>query len=188
MDNSNVFANFDGYQELFKKFEPSVIENRYLSLLEKYKNFIKEQNFTNDILINTQSLKYAVLDYFSDIGRLKEYHNIEHTNHIKVMAYESYWLWRRRPLQIINKGSSNSELPFCNELFIYTDIISFLMGDCSDKTDSFWNEANENDDIRSFFVTLYYHLKFRHCNAQMFELMMYAFKAGHQFNGSLSID
>lgn len=44
---------------------------------------------------------HAVLDYFTDINRLKHFHEISRTNLYKTKAYEISWLLRRRPIQFI---------------------------------------------------------------------------------------
>jgi len=45
MDNSNVFARFDGYQELFNKFESYIVEDRYIFFFNK----LKGMNLVDDI-------------------------------------------------------------------------------------------------------------------------------------------
>lgn len=53
--------------------------------------------------IHHMALTYAVMDYFSDIQRLKDYQQIEHVNEIKIKAYETFWLLKRKPLQLIGQ-------------------------------------------------------------------------------------
>ena len=47
--------------------------------------------------IHEMALTHAVMDYYSDIQRLKEYQKIERVNEIKIMAYETFWLLKRKP-------------------------------------------------------------------------------------------
>ncbi len=182
---SNVFANFSDYSGLFDKFEPNIIEKRYNGLIQRYNEFIVEQKIQNMVSLNKLSLQHAIMDYYSDIGRLKDYHNIELTNKIKVIAYESYWLWRRKPLQIIeginDSKTKDTEVLFCNELFVYTSILSFLSEGITDERYASLKEQNHSSDIDSFFQTLFYYLKFRQCNPQVFELVILSFLAGKQF-------
>lgn len=179
---SNVFANFESYNELFTKFDPKVIQERYEGLLRRYQNFIEEFKLNEKVYIDEISLQHAVLDYYSDIGRLKDYHKIELTNKVKVISYESYWLWRRKPIQLYKQNYdsiTDTEFVFSNEMFVYTNLLAFLT---EDLTDDQYNNKKNTIDIDSFFQTLYYFLKFRHCNAQVFELVILAFFAGKQFH------
>ena len=182
---SNVFANFDSYRGLFAKFDREIIEKRYEALVERYEVFIKERSLTEYVFLNKIVLQHAVLDYYSDIGRLKDYHKIETTNKAKVIAYESYWLWRRKPLQIKtipDETLSETEYVFTNELFVYTNILSSLTYDIPEERYKQLSNSGKTLEIDSFMQTLYYFLKFRHCNSQVFELVILAFLAGRQFN------
>ena len=97
------------YTGLLEKFGEETIDARYRSIMDRMNAWISEHNFQNNIRIDRILLQNAVLDYYSDISRLKEYHNIETTNSVKVIAYESYWLWRRRPLQVISNPSEEKK-------------------------------------------------------------------------------
>jgi hypothetical protein len=58
---------------------------------------------------------FTVLGYFSDIMRLKDFHKIERVNDLKILAYETSWLLKRKPLQI--KDSNDLNFAFCNKQF-----------------------------------------------------------------------
>lgn len=179
------------YTDLIKKFNPNgekKIDARYRSIMDRMNAWISERGFQNNIKIDRILLQHAVLDYYSDISRLKNYHNIETTNSVKVIAYEAYWLWKRRPLQIIsNPYDENKDAPiddkliFCNEYFIMSEISLYLYDGIDDKTcsDAFEDTSSHNS---SFIKTLLYHLKFRQCNAQAFELMLWAFIAAKELS------
>lgn len=181
---SGVFAIFENYNNLLTKFDSKTIYNRYEGLLNRYKTFISESKLDEYVFINELVLQHAVLDYYSDIGRLKEYHNIELTNKVKVISYESYWLWRRKPLQlkiVSNEAIKNKDYVYSNELFVYTNILSYLTEDITDEKYNYMKTNNLISDINSFMQTMYYYLKFRQCNPQVFELTILAFLAGKQF-------
>lgn len=180
---SSVFASFEDYKHIFKKFNISVIENRYQRLVNQYKSFISDNDWQEKVFLNELVLQYAVLDYFSDIGRLKDFHKIHLINNVKVISYESYWLWRRKPLQLYDyqEESSDSEFCFANELFVYNNMLSFLTDNIPDNHYFDLKEKHKTSDIDSFMQTFYYFLKFRQCNPQFFELVLLSFLAGKQF-------
>ncbi|MCI9604913.1 MAG: hypothetical protein HFH19_12150 [Ruminococcus sp.] len=94
-------------------------------------------------------------------------------NEIKIKAYETFWLLKRKPLQL--KGQvENDKFLYVNEKFLLTRLTSFMLGDDINKP-----IVGENSTMfKNFLDTLYYYLKFRKCDAQSMELMLLAFKAG----------
>lgn len=111
--------------------------------------------------------------YFSDIQRLKDYQKIEHVNEIKIKAYETFWLLKRKPLQL--KGQIDDDrLLYVNEKFLLTRLTSFMLGEDINMP----LVGEKSVAFKNFLDTLYYYLKFRRCDAQSIELMLLAFKAG----------
>ena len=94
-------------------------------------------------------------------------------NEIKIKAYETFWLLKRKPLQL--KGQiEDDKFLYVNEKFLLTRLTSFMLGDDINKP-----IVGENSTMfKNFLDTLYYYLKFRKCDAQSMELMLLAFKAG----------
>jgi hypothetical protein len=119
------------------------------------------------------ALTHAVMDYYSDIQRLKEYQKIERVNEIKIKAYETFWLLKRKPIQLM-KQLEDDKMLYVNEKFLLTRLTSFMLGEdmniplVEDKKKAYTN----------YLDTLYYYLKFRRCDAQAIELMLLAFQAG----------
>ncbi len=118
-------------------------------------------------------MTHAVMDYYSDIQRLKEYQKIERVNEIKIKAYETFWLLKRKPIQLM-KQLEDDKMLYVNEKFLLTRLTSFMLGEdmniplVEDKKKAYTN----------YLDTLYYYLKFRRCDAQAIELMLLAFQAG----------
>ncbi len=54
----------------------------------------------DSLVICEEILHQVVMDYFADVYRLKEFHKIENTNMAKILAYEAYWILRRKPIQM----------------------------------------------------------------------------------------
>ena len=94
-------------------------------------------------------------------------------NEIKIKAYETFWLLKRKPLQLKGQVEDDKFL-YVNEKFLLTRLTSFMLGDDINKP-----IVCENSTMfKNFLDTLYYYLKFRKCDAQSMELMLLAFKAG----------
>lgn len=117
------------YSELVDSFGQEKIEARYVTLYEYLESFIKRNKYDKNVVIANSVLNQAVVDYFTDIYRLKEFHKIEHINYIKIHAYTAYWLLRRKPLQIVVDNEEDIELAFVNEKFVASYLLQFLRGE-----------------------------------------------------------
>lgn len=118
---------------------------------------------------------HAVLDYFTDISRLKKFHKIKRTNSFKIIAYELSWLIRRKPLQILQ--DNEEKLVYINEKFILSYVMSYftqLVGfDFYDKL-----EEKNRKIIDGYIDSFYYYLKYRNCSSQALEFALLSFGAG----------
>lgn len=147
-------------------------ENRFISLFEDMKNFIEANKLTEKVFIDPILLGYTLIDYFEDVRRLKEFHNVKHINAVRVTAYTAYWLLRRKPIQVIH-GNEDKELVFINERFVLAYILSFLSN--YDKGE-FFSETKSGLD--SYADSLFYFLKYRFTSANGLELAIMSFFAG----------
>ena len=95
------------YEELIVEFGEEKIEKRYKAIYEYLRSFIERNKYQEYVLISTDVLNQAVVDYFADILRLKQFHGIERINFLKIHAYSAYWILRRKPLQIIKDNATN---------------------------------------------------------------------------------
>ena len=93
-----IYTNYDG---LLEEFSEEVIQSRYAVFYEEIEEFAKRLGIREKIQISESLLSHAVLDYFTDISRLKHFHQAKHINSLKVISYETYWLLRRKPIQIL---------------------------------------------------------------------------------------
>lgn len=152
-------------EEKRKKFS-----ERYVSLYSQIQLYINKSGYKEDVVINDILLGYTLVDYFSDIDRLKIFHNIEHINSIKLISYTVYWLLRRKPIQL---KSNRKELMHINERFALALVLDFL----SSQGKNHLAIRNESG-LEAFKELLYYFFKFRQFTAQDIELMLTAFFAG----------
>jgi len=171
----HIKAKYLEYTEVIKKFTEERIRKRYNRLLDSAQEFINKMSYSNHVVCNETMLMLAVLGYYSDIMRLKNFHQIDRTNDIKILAYETAWLLKRRPLQI--KDSNDQKYAFCNEQFAYSQITHWF-----EKEDGQVGiNALANDDLIFFSNTLFYHLKYRNYEPQTLELMLLSFMAGRKY-------
>lgn len=169
----NIENTYTNYEELVNKVGEEVIENRIKQIASEMKEFLKTCELTDSVYIHEMLLTHAVMDYFSDIQRLKDYQKIEHINEVKIKAYETFWLLKRKPLQLTKQLESDKWL-YVNEKFLLVRLTNFMLLDnmnvpmIQERKVAFTN----------FLDTLYYYLKFRRTDAQVLELMLLAFQAG----------
>lgn len=166
----NTYINYD---ELVNIVGQDVIKSRIQQISQEMLDFLKINNLDEVAYIHNMALSHAIMDYFSDIQRLKDYQQIEHVNEIKIKAYETFWLLKRKPLQL-RQQIDDDKLLYVNEKFLLTRLTSFMLGDDINMP----IVGEKNDAFKNFLNTLYYYLKFRRCDAQSIELMLLAFEAG----------
>lgn len=171
---NNIESIYSNYEDLLLEFSENVIRSRYAFLHKECNEFLKSLDLENAVRVDEVLLIHAVLDYFSDVSRLKKFHHINHINEIKVIAYESFWLLRRKPLQVIKEDQDSDFLSFVNEKFVFSRIAAFLV---EDKMEQALKEADKKAFL-NYLDTLYYFLKYRQYDPQMLELMILGFKAG----------
>lgn len=167
---------YEGYGDIVQKVGLEKIVQRHMDLYQAYKVFIETEEITDKVKINSFMLAHAIMDYFTDISRLKEFHKIEFTNSYKTIAYEICWLLRRKPLQVIKDEEEG--LVYINEKFVLSYTISFLAQNNIYQSVSELKKRSFNGFIESF----YYHLKYRNCSAQSLELALLSFEAGMTLN------
>lgn len=166
----NTYANYDELVSVVKK---DVIESRIRQISQEMLDFLKSRELLEVAYVHEMALAHAVMDYFSDIQRLKDYQKIEHINELKIKAYETFWLLQRKPIQL-KEQLDDDRMLYVNEKFLLTRLTSFMLGD-----DIYKPLVDEKGiAYKNFLDTLYYYLKFRRCDAQAIELMLLAFRAG----------
>lgn len=163
------------YKDIIDYFGEERIEKRIRYFIDSIEDFFDQIGANKRLIINDSILTYCVMDYFTDIYRLKVFHHIERANDIKRVAYESKWLLKRKPIQILSALDEGNKLVYANEKYVLTYIAHELFRPLED------TDISKNGYINSAFLdSLYYHLKYRNTDAQTLELMILAFKAGSQ--------
>ena len=172
MEIENIKAEFTDYSDIISKVGINKIMERFTSILNIYKKFAIQADFVDgeDIILNERVLMHAILDYFTDITRLKNFHDIEQINQDKIIAYEVSWFLKRKPIQVLKY--SNEALIYVNEKFLLGILANHLLMDKKD-------EISKNKIINSYCDMLFYYLKFRNCDAKVLEIIISSFKAGN---------
>ncbi|NDO50694.1 hypothetical protein FMM75_15265 [Lachnospiraceae bacterium MD335] len=180
MENEQMKKELD-YIYLVNKYK-KVIESRYDHLEIRAKEFIKKQGYSDVVILNHSMLNIMIIDYFADIDRLKEFHDIEHANKNKITAYTVYWWLRRRPLQVITdqdntieKANKNEKLVYVNEEFATSLIIKDIFNLNIDK-DSIKNSVT----CKKYIEYVFYYLKYRVLDAKAIEWVLASAEIGQE--------
>lgn len=150
-------------------------EKRYKELLTQMQDVLEALGIIDKVRIDTQLLGQAVLNYFEDIDRLKEFEGINRTNEDKIYGYGTFWLLRDKPIQIMDNELSYEYL-YINEKVFTWMLISKMLKEAGIGID------DNNSHLRPFLKLLYYNFKFRHYTQQSIELMVTAFFCGCGFS------
>lgn len=163
------------YTELLAKIGEENFSNRFAELEKTINTFLEEAGYEGQFECNERILYHVLLDYYSDIDRLKEFHDIIHTKTDKVMAYLIYWIVRRKPVQFMyNKDEKDI---FVNERFACYLVIN----ECLWKESEYRLDEDGYEKVDNYIELLLYYFKYRQLNPQVIELMIESFKIGRLF-------
>lgn len=176
---SEISEKFD-YKKLVDHFGDR-IETHCAYMSEQLALFIKRNGYDEKVNVADSVLFQAIVDYFTDIYRLKTFHGIDKVNAHKIHAYTAYWILRRKPIQIQIDNISDPDLPFLNERFVCSYIVSYLRGNYSDLILS----DSDYHNFDSFIKNLEYFLTYRIVTPQMIETMIESFMAGMAFQHTI---
>ena len=162
------------YQFLLEYFPGDTIFLRYRNMLVQMEDIVNEMGVADQVVINEELLMRAVLDYFTDIARLKQFHNIENTNEQKTYAYGTYWMLKRSPIQI--KSPVDDTYVYINEKAAVAMIFPKMLIELG--VDIIDDRNRTIKLLHEFLDLLYYNFKYRQFNPHSLELMMEAFFCG----------
>ena len=173
---------YESYSDITQKVGYDAVQKKFMDLNQAYVDFIKKENIADKVTINSFMLIHAIMDYFTDISRLKDFHKIDITNAYKTVAYEMCWLLRRKPIQVLE--DQQETLVYINEKFILSYAINFIT---ASKESRHYFDISEIKQkcFNGFIESFYYHLKYRNCSAQSLELALLSFEAGLTLNPNL---
>ena len=100
--------------------------SRFESLYNEIQAYIVKCHAESYAQINNKLLGKAVVDYFEDIEKLKIFEGMQKVNEAKIYAYETFWLLRRKPIQISNDKNIPEAGLYLNE-FIFAAMMTSKM-------------------------------------------------------------
>lgn len=173
-------ANYD-YEEIVNHFGKEKIENRFNTLEEYLNIFIERSKFKDCVKLSYVLLGQAIIDYFADIYRLKDFHDIDKANYVKIHAYSAYWILRRKPIQIMDENPEDVDLAFVNEDFVASYLLQYLRGN------NLGVVIKQDDRLEydEFMKNLKYVLRYRTVTPQMIETILESYAAGRIFERSI---
>ena len=173
---------YASYGDIVNKVGKEKIQQRFMDLHQAYVDFINSENISDKVVVNSFMLIHSIMDYFTDISRLKGFHQIDFTNSYKILAYEISWLLRRKPIQVLQ--DELEELVYINEKFVLSYTINFITTSKESIPYQDWSKIRRQC-FNGFIESFYYHLKYRNCSAQSLELALLSFEAGLTLNPQL---
>lgn len=168
------------YHELINFFGAEKLKDRFKFLFDSahylLKRYEKDREDLSDYFsVNEFLLNEIIVDYFSDIKRLNDFHSIEKSQPEKVAAYTAYWVWRRKPIQVTGAFTDKmvAEYPYLkwiNDIFASSLLISMVYDTSSyrEGEDIDYNRYNYFQRLLSYFFS------YRAVNPQALELVVYA--------------
>jgi hypothetical protein len=169
------------YQFLLEYYPGNTIFRAFNRLRSDVVNVIKGRGLEHNVIIDDESLENAILDFFTDMARLKDFHNITHEKHQKVYAYELYWFIRRHPVQITTPSINDFDINEKVAIGVFFPKILEYAGINYRKDVP---KMRDRTPLFDFVNLLFYNLKYRSFNQQSLELMIEAFVSGN--NGKLT--
>lgn len=163
------------YQFLLDYFPGNKIPLRYSALWTDTQQVIESYNLTDKLRIDEESFQMVIIDYFTDMARLKDFQDIKRTNVDKIYGYELFWFLRRKPIQLIENIPEYYDI---NEKVALGIFLPRILGEAGipytlDK------QSNEfSNRLKVFIDLLFYNFKYRTYTQQSLELMIEAFLTG----------
>ena len=188
---NNITFDYSRCDDLVTFFGKDELEGLWNTLFKGMNAFLEIHNLSSAASVDKLLLNNAVTDCFADLKRLKDFTKIKKINSHKIIAYASYWLLRRKPIQIIDPQAKIDDLgelkglSTLNERFVLQYILDYL---CARNVVSPILER-DNRGLKNFCGTMLYYLIYRLRDAQSLEMILMAFLAGQiyeQTNEDLS--
>ena len=155
------------YSYLLKYYSDSYIFERMFFWTNNMRTIIEDLSLKDFVRIDDDLSLLMVLYYFSDIVRLKEFHQIQTTNSVKFFSYSFYWILRTAPIQIIKEfPKEKKNIVSINAAFVVSMWASEFLKCLSEQLKS------------RYIYELLYFFKYREYTAQTIEAMLNAFFIG----------
>jgi len=166
------YAKDEKYQFLLKYFPANKISLRFAALWNDVVTVLVKMGLANKVCINEESFQMFIIDYFTDIARLKDFQDITRVNVSKIYGYELYWFLRRHPVQLLDPLDKNFDVNEKVAIGVFTPKILAEAGiPCANGKQN----QNMRERLSVFLNLLFYNIKYRTYTQHSLELMIEAF-------------
>ena len=169
------FIKDEHYQFLLEYFPANKIFIRFKTLWTDAIRVIEETGIEDKCYIHEESFQMAVIDYFADMARLKDFQDIKRTNVDKIYGYELYWFLRRHPVQLREGVPDNFDI---NEKVAIGVFLPRILAEAGMPYSKEIQNEKFKERLKVFIDLLFYNLKYRSYSQQSLELMIEAFLCG----------
>jgi len=163
------------YQFLLNYFPGNIMSMRFQALWNDTETVIKSYGLKDKLRIDEESFENIILDYFTDIARLKDFQDIKRTNADKIYGYELFWFLRRHPIQLLEDMPQFYDI---NEKVALGVFLPRILAESGLPYEPKKQTAEFQKRIKKFIDLLFYNFKYRTYTQQSLELMIEAFLCG----------
>jgi hypothetical protein len=161
------------YSYLLEKFSHGQIFDRNERLKQNAIDFINSCGLEGKARVSFILIDQLVMDYFADISRLKDFHNIEKANPTKVAGYLTYWTLKRKPIQLIVEPDDDlikqyPNINFLNEFYS----LEVLLSSAFNKNVYKLMDSEQTREWNIVLENLIYTFKYRIVTPQLLELFV----------------
>ena len=169
------FVKDEHYKFLLEYFPGNKMLIRFMALWNDTNKIIEETGMEDKCYIHEESFQMAVIDYFTDIARLKDFQDIERANVDKIYGYELYWFLRRHPVQLREGVSDNFDI---NEKVAIGVFLPRILAEAGMPYSKEIQNEKFKGRLKVFIDLLFYNIKYRTYTQQSLELMIESFLCG----------
>lgn len=180
MTNVDSKIRMNNYSDLIcEKGYPIV--SRYEHLYRELRAIVIAKEAEEYAYINKKLLGYAILSYFEDIERIKNFENIERVNVDKIYAYTVFWLLRYKPIQL-KSNVDDVKYESLNEEACLILSVAKLLAEAGVSPDA------PSGNLMAFCQLLLYSFKYRTFSQKNLELVMSSFLCGYSIRKSATVN
>jgi hypothetical protein len=182
-----LMTDYHVYDKNNKDITDEVIKHRVIAIAEEIQQFMGLYGVKNCCYLNLTLLQDAVVDYFEDVARMKSFHEIEHIDIVKIFSYETYWLMRNKPIQIIDEKAVPKELRHINENVFAAWLLKNIATELERRfkpeiqIDGLTDKLMNHPLMVELLSNLYYHFRFRHYTPQSLLILVESFMNAAEF-------
>lgn len=167
------------YRRLILEVGEEKFKERFHELVNTANDFIFKAGFSEYAACDERIMYHVLLDYYSDVFRLKEFHDIELIREEKIIAYTVHWIIKRKPIQFTKFPKDEFDI-FVNERFG----AELLLKACLKAGGKEIVPMAEKEHFDDYLDLLLYYLKYRTCDARVLELVIESFSMGAAMIGA----